>query len=202
MKIASIIAGSIFLFSLAFSSAFAGEEDYRTSDGKLLNKLEVAVSEGGFIPQGTRYVIGTDGAWTATDFALGQPDRTREGTLSNEDLDKLVKELVRYNLKELKDEGELVVNASQVSIRFGQLGGTLTTPPGALPAPDPKTMAGRYGGILIAVRDILRPARPLAGPGEMCGGIGWIQCRGELNCQIEFEDALRPDASGVCVSPN
>lgn len=135
-------------------------EDYLTKDGNLVAKLVVTDGSSGIVGvSGRRFRVEPSGNWTIATVKDGKETVKQTGALSKEGLADLARELTRYNLRSLESitrpEGP---TPHVISIAFGDRAVGLTMLTGAsVPAPDPSTLEGRFGGIVRAVTAALEP---------------------------------------------
>jgi hypothetical protein len=134
-------------------------EDYLTRDGKLIRELQIDDLQAGAAGlTGTRFIIAPSGAWQTGRVKDRTFKAERSGTLSAKQLEALVRELARFNLKTLKSPVGVKRPAMPhlLIIRFGRERAELALgPDAALPKTDPKTIPGRFGGVIKAVDKLL-----------------------------------------------
>ena len=152
--------------TLLFNRPAAADEPdsdaYLTPAGQLTAALEVRSLQGGFAGfTGRQWNIEPSGRWTAATVFNQEVKQTGQGMLSNEELAVLAGELAMYDLLGLPaKEGQPVVNPRIVEIRFGVHRATLSVQ--ILPEPDKATIAGRFSGIVAAVKDAVEAEEPKA----------------------------------------
>ena len=138
--------------------------DYQTRDGKLIRILEIDDLQGGALGfAGQRWSIEPSGAWQVGRVSKGTFKAERSGTLSARQIEMLVRDLARYKLKTLKSAREMkrVPNPRLIVIRFGKQRAELVLPPtAALPKTNPRTIPGRFAGIVKAVDKLLVASKP------------------------------------------
>jgi hypothetical protein len=154
----------LIVFALALATtarpAVAGKDvsDYLTADGLLKEVLELRDVQGGFAGfTGSLWKVEKDGQWKKFQVFNQKLTEKEQGQLNKEQLANLAKTLAQYNLANLANEGKVAVNPHVVQIGFGKLKANLNLGAGqALPAADPATVTGRFGGIAQAVQAMLK----------------------------------------------
>jgi len=128
-------------------------KDY-LGDGKLKEPLEIRDVQGGFAGfTGKMWRIEPDGKWTMGSVFQQKVKEEAKGQLSAKQLEALAKDLARFDLSGLKDQGKAKVNPHVVTIKWGKREATLTVGAGEkLPAADAKTIEGRFSGIVDSVQ--------------------------------------------------
>lgn len=145
-----------FLCLIALTGAAVAEE-YLTADGKLTQTLVVKDLQGGFVGfTGKQYTVEPSGKWMEDAVTGVRLRTTRSGTLDAEQLRTLGAELKKYGAATLTKAGMPTANPRVIAVAFGKHSAELTMPAKS-PAPeaDPKTVEGRFGGVLKAVRTAL-----------------------------------------------
>jgi hypothetical protein len=135
-----------------------GKDSYLTAGGKLKAALEVLDVQGGFAGfTGTEIKVARDGKWEVSRAFQKKRERLSSGELNEGQLKKLAAALAKYDLLGLKDEGKAGANPHRVTIQFGKHRATLTLGAGKpLPPPSTTEVAGRYSGIVTAVRALVK----------------------------------------------
>jgi hypothetical protein len=128
--------------------------DYLTKEGKLTEKLVVKDVQGGFVGfTGKQYTIDPDGSWDESTVKGIRLRTIRSGTLTKTQLAKLAEALKKYDVSTLKNEGKPMANPRVIGVTYGKTTAELNLPGGAKPPkPDTREVAGRFAGILTAVR--------------------------------------------------
>jgi hypothetical protein len=129
-------------------------EDYLSRDGKLKEKLEVWQMWG--ITRSHTVVILPSGKWTCTtENSLVDTNHTSNGQLSKKQLASLARELARYDLRTLKHHNTNPRGRRyRVLIRYGKKEVVMVLGDREpLPKSDPRTLPGRFGGIVRASND-------------------------------------------------
>src|SRR5262249_32306642 len=131
---------------------FAAAEDKKET--KLPEKLVVKELQGGFAGlTGKQWTIDVNGKWEEANVFKQKATATRSGTLGKKELETLAAELKKYDAGTLKDEGKVGTNPKVFSVSYGKNTAELKLKTGAdVPAADAKTIEGRFGGIVAAVK--------------------------------------------------
>jgi hypothetical protein len=163
----TLFLGALGLLAAAGPAWAQGKDTgYLTRDGKLIRKLEVSDLQGGVAGfTGDRWALDPSGDWTQGRVRDRELKIEHTGKLTGKQLDALTREFARYDLLSLKSHrvGRPTANPHVVTIQFGTHKAELTLPPGSkLPRPDPKTVPGRYAGILQALQKALVEKSPAA----------------------------------------
>jgi hypothetical protein len=141
---------------------------YLTDEGLLRSPLEVRDEEGGFGTfAGKIYRVEPDGSWTVTNILRRKPAVQSQGQLTKDQIVELAEALKRFDLENLPSAGRPKVNPHTLTITFAGVNAVLTIgvdrranpPTRDDPAPD---VAGRFGGIVSAVRGLLQSPTPPA----------------------------------------
>jgi hypothetical protein len=124
------------------------------ADDKLREKLVVKELQGGFAGlTGKQWTIDKDGKWQEANVVRQKATLVRKGTLGKKELASLVSELKKYDPATLKSEGKAETNPKVIGVSYGKTSADLTLKPAAeLPKPNARTIAGRFAGILAAVK--------------------------------------------------
>jgi hypothetical protein len=127
-------------------------------DGKLTSTLDVSDLQDGIAGQtGKQWQVESSGAWMISDVVGGTPSVKQEGRLSPKQLTDLAGALAWVELKKLENVGEPVTNPHLIKVTFNQKTVTLQQSDPKAPEPSTDTPAGRYGGVLAAVKQLCKP---------------------------------------------
>lgn len=134
--------------------------DYLTKDGKLRGSLEIRVLQsGGLGVGGPFWKVEPDGSWVYGVDSQGKETTEARGKLGKEELAALVKDLNKYDVARLptKKLANPMANPATVVVKWGKKESTLGVQGGREGAkPDPKTVDGRYSGLLHALQEHLK----------------------------------------------
>lgn len=131
-------------------------EDY-LKDGKLKERLEVRVTQGGFAGfTGKYYVIEPDGSWN-TGLVLAPEEKKGEpkskGKLDAKQLAQLASDLASNDLATLPtNHGQPRANPRVIEVRFGKQTSRLQVNPGRSTPEADKAIRARYAGVVQAVK--------------------------------------------------
>jgi hypothetical protein len=165
-----IMRWSLYLLSLALCGlglpvVRAGDksEDY-LKDGKLKERLEVRVTQGGFAGfTGKYYAIEPDGSWN-TGLVLPPREKKGEpksqGKLNAKQLAQLANDLASNDLATLPNHGEPRVNPRVIEVCFGKKTSRLQLNPGRSTPEADQAIRARYAGVVQAVKALLSPIPP------------------------------------------
>jgi hypothetical protein len=137
-------------------------EDYLTKAGLLTDTLSVTDLQGGFAGfTGRKITVEPSGKWTIATVFNRKEEVKASGELNAKQIADLAKELARFELRSLPDEGRPVgANPHIVTVAFGKRQARLVLRTGApVPPADAATVPGRFGGIARAVEAVARPAK-------------------------------------------
>ncbi|MBY0230994.1 MAG: hypothetical protein K2W96_17040 [Gemmataceae bacterium] len=130
--------------------------------GKLDSMLVVKDLQGGFAGlTGKVWTVDKDGSWTVGDQGPRAVVKvTGKGKLGAAALGKLAAAVKKYGAGTLKKAGKAPgANPHTVTVSYGKNEATLDLDTGAdLPAADEKEMAGRFAGIVAAVKEAVGKA--------------------------------------------
>jgi hypothetical protein len=145
-----------------FAAGASAEEKANNSlkDGQLTQTLVIKDVQGGFAGfTGEQWTVEPSGAWKHYRVFNEKLELLKEGRLTKEQLAHLAAALAKYDLMTLKnlDEGKRMANPHVVTISYGKHEATLVLRAGApLPKPDPKSLPGRYAGIIQEVQSLTK----------------------------------------------
>jgi hypothetical protein len=125
-----------------------------SKEGKLTQELEVhELESGGLAAKSRRWTIKPDGAWVLAVRDVGVLET--KGKLSKEKLKALADDLAKYGLSTLPNKilKNVPPGAKSYEVRYGNRQTTTTC---VLPKPDPKTLDGRYAGVINALERHLK----------------------------------------------
>ncbi len=148
-----LLSIALTVFSLSVVGAGEKAEDY-SKDGNLKEQVEVLELQGGVAGfTGNFYTIQADGSWR-TGPVLPRAERGEpkaKGKLTGEQLAQLTKELARYDLANLPNYGQPVVDPKVIEVHFGERVSKIYMRHGDS-AEDFGAIGARYHGIAHAVK--------------------------------------------------